>query len=83
MLHNESGTPAAFLDAAVEFANESCWGALSCTILIHPKTKMQLKDQWEESLAALRYGNIVVNAPAKMGFATTTMTWGGFPGEQG
>ena len=28
------GDPEAFLDAAVKFANEECWGTLSCSLMV-------------------------------------------------
>ena len=30
------GDPEAFLDAAVRFANEDCWGTLSCALMVQP-----------------------------------------------
>ena len=29
------GDPEAFLEAAVKFANEDCWGTLSCAMMVH------------------------------------------------
>ena len=30
------GDPEAFLEAAVRFANEDCWGTLSCALMVQP-----------------------------------------------
>ncbi len=30
------GDPEAFLEAAVRFANEDCWGTLSCALMVPP-----------------------------------------------
>lgn len=38
-LEGTGGDPAAFLRAAVEFANERAWGTLSAGLIIHPATK--------------------------------------------
>ena len=37
-LPGTGGDPAAFLAAAVAFANERCWGTLSCSLMVHPST---------------------------------------------
>ena len=31
--------PARFMEAAVKFANERCWGSLSCSMMACPRTK--------------------------------------------
>ncbi len=35
-LPGTQGDPEAFLEAAVKFANEECWGTLSCALMVHP-----------------------------------------------
>jgi acyl-CoA reductase-like NAD-dependent aldehyde dehydrogenase len=72
--------PAEFLEKAVEFANERCWGTLSCTILVHPATEEEHEAAFDRALAALRYGGIGVNCWAAMVYGLVTTTWGAFPG---
>ena len=31
--------PARFMEAAVQFANERCWGSLSCSMMARPQTQ--------------------------------------------
>ena len=45
--------PEAFLEAAVRFANEDCWGTLSCALMVrstpdchHPLTTVHLLPNW-------------------------------------
>lgn len=69
-----------FVDTAVAHANEALAGTLGANILIDPDTLASLGSGFEESLAALRYGTIAVNAWTAFGFLTPTATWGAFPG---
>lgn len=69
-----------FIDTAVAHANEALAGTLGANILIDPDTLASLGSGFEESLAALRYGTIAVNAWTAFGFLTPTATWGAFPG---
>ena len=39
------GDPEAFLDAAVKFANEECWGTLSCSLMVCSSSPSQAKRQ--------------------------------------
>ena len=69
-----------FLDKAVDFANDGCWGTLSCTMLIHPKSERELGPRFEDALARLRFGGIGVNAWSAVLYALVVTTWGAFPG---
>jgi hypothetical protein len=79
-LPNTGTDGAAFLEKAVEFANERCWGSLGCSIIIPPDVKEQHPQAVDAAIANLRYGSIVVNGPVAMGFAFTRLTWGAYPG---
>ena len=69
-----------FLEDMVEFANESCWGTLSCVVLVHPATQKAYSAELENALANLRYGGIAVNCFAGVIYALVGPTWGAFPG---
>jgi hypothetical protein len=73
-------TPEEFLDKAVAFANDDCWGTLSCGILVHPATEEDYKEAFERAIANLRYGGIGVNCWPAMVYGLVTTTWGAFPG---
>ena len=76
----DATTPAEFLEKAVAFANEKCWGTLSCTILIHPSTEEEYAEAFDRAIADLRYGGIGINCWAAMVYGLVSTTWGAFPG---
>ena len=71
-----------FLDQAVEFANETLWGNLTATIIAHPESLQdgQLRGALDQAIARLRYGMVLVNQFAGLGFFAMTTTWGAYPG---
>jgi acyl-CoA reductase-like NAD-dependent aldehyde dehydrogenase len=69
-----------FLKQAVDFANNSIWGSLSCVVLIDKKTVRSHQAIFERSISNLRYGSIGVNIWTGANFAIPAMTWGAFPG---
>lgn len=78
----DAGSVAAYLDRAVEFCNESLWGTLNATILVHPASLKQpeVAAAIDRAIARLRYGTVGVNYWAGTGFAFGSTTWGAFPG---
>ena len=62
------------------FANDHCWGSLSCMMLIHPDTAKANAATLERALADLRYGGIGVNVWAGVIYGLVTPTWGAYPG---
>ncbi|HZD56362.1 MAG TPA: aldehyde dehydrogenase family protein [Anaerolineales bacterium] len=78
----EAPSPEEFLDRAVSFANQTLWGNLTATIIAHPGS---LKDEHiaaalDRAVAGLRYGMILINQFAGLGFLAMTTTWGAYPG---
>jgi acyl-CoA reductase-like NAD-dependent aldehyde dehydrogenase len=78
----EANSMESFLDRAVDFANETLWGNLTATIIAHPASL-----DGEESATAvdravenLRYGMVLINQFAALGFFSMTTTWGAYPG---
>ncbi|MBD5784695.1 aldehyde dehydrogenase family protein [Cellulosimicrobium terreum] len=74
------GTGQAFLDAAVEHANRDLTGTLGANVIVAPKDRKALGAGFRESIAALRYGTIGINAWTGVGYLTATAPWGAFPG---
>jgi hypothetical protein len=74
--------PAAFLDAAVRYCNETLWGTLSATVLVDPRTMAQpdVAAALERAEADLRYGAVGINVWHAFAFALGTTTWGAYPG---
>lgn len=69
-----------FIREATRFANDTCWGTLSCVILIHPTTQKEHARAFDTMLGDLRYGGIGVNVFAGVIYALVTPTWGAYPG---
>jgi hypothetical protein len=78
----DAGTTVEFIDKAVNFANETLWGTLTATIVIHPRS---LRDPdvmaaIERGVANLKYGTVVINQYGGYAFFLMTTSWGGYPG---
>lgn len=69
-----------YLRNAVPFANDSCWGTLSCCMLVHPTTERAHEESVDNAIAELRYGGIGVNAWPGVIYGLCSPTWGAFPG---
>ena len=69
-----------FLPEAVNLANDRCWGSLSCTFIVDPKTQSSSASAVDKAIADLRYGSVCVNLPSILGYAVMKLAWGGFPG---
>jgi hypothetical protein len=69
-----------FLERAAVFANEKCWGTLSCAVLIHPHTEEAHPEAFAHAIRDLRYGGIGINAFPGAIYALGSPTWGAFPG---
>lgn len=81
---SEHGGPSVkrFLEHAVRFANERCWGTLSCALLVHPSTEHDHPDDVSRAIADLRYGGIGVNVWPGVIYGLVTPSWGAFPGHR-
>ncbi len=76
----EASEPGEFLARAVRFANDDCWGTLSCMMLVHPSTAESCEVEIDRAITQLRYGCVALNAWAALGYALGSTTWGAFPG---
>ena len=73
--------PAAFLEAAIEFANKTLEGTLGANIVIHPETRRAIgHERFEELISKLHYGEIAINSWTGVNFLSVSLPWGGFPG---
>lgn len=70
----------AFLDRAVDFANDSVWGTLSCVILAHPRVRRAHAAELDRACSRLRYGAIGINVWTGVNYSIAATTWGAFPG---
>jgi hypothetical protein len=69
-----------YVDLAVPFANDRCWGTLSINVLVHPKTEAELGERFDRMIAELRYGGIAINCWSGLNYGLVNATWGAFPG---
>jgi acyl-CoA reductase-like NAD-dependent aldehyde dehydrogenase len=76
----DATTPQDFMAKATAFANDDCWGTLSCTVLVHPSTERDYPADFDRMVAGLRYGGIGINCWGAMVYALVSTTWGAFPG---
>lgn len=73
-------TASEFLRQATDFANDRCWGTLSCMLIVHPKSAKEAPEALDRALAELRYGGIAVNCWAGIIYGLVVTSWGAFPG---
>lgn len=76
----EATSAAEFLKEAVSFANDKCWGTLSCMLIIDDKTARANAAELDRAVEQLRYGGIGINLWAGMIYGLVSPTWGAFPG---
>jgi len=76
----EATTAAEFLERAVQFANDDCWGTLSCMLMIDEATARRESKLLDSVVERLRYGGVCINSWAGLLYALASPTWGAFPG---
>lgn len=78
----EAESPEAFLERSVSFANQTLWGNLTATLVIHPDSLKNKRTATaiDRAVADLRYGMVLINQFAGLGFMAMTTTWGAYPG---
>jgi acyl-CoA reductase-like NAD-dependent aldehyde dehydrogenase len=69
-----------FIDEAIPFANDKCWGTLSINVLVDPDTEKALGEKFVRAIADLRYGGIAINCWSGLNYGLVNATWGAFPG---
>lgn len=78
----EAGSVAEYLQRAVRFANETLWGSLNATLIVHPAALRdpEVARAVEQAIADLRYGTVTVNHWAAIGYGLVVTPWGAYPG---
>jgi acyl-CoA reductase-like NAD-dependent aldehyde dehydrogenase len=71
-----------YIERAVDFANETLWGTLNATLLVHPESLADpaVAAAVERAVADLRYGTVTVNVFAYYAYYFMVLPWGAFPG---
>jgi hypothetical protein len=77
-----AGSVPEFIEKAVAFCNDTLWGTLNVTLLVHPESlkNPEIRRAVELAVANLRYGTVSVNHWAAAGFGLVVTPWGAFPG---
>ena len=78
----EATTVPEYIDKAVAFCNDTLWGTLNVTLIVHPES---LKDPdvaraVDRAIANLEYGTVAINHWAAVGYGLVVTPWGGYPG---
>ncbi|WP_433566975.1 aldehyde dehydrogenase family protein [Nocardia sp. CA-151230] len=74
------GTGAAFLRAAVTFANDRLCGTLGASLIVAPADRAAMGRDFDSAIAELRYGTIGINVWSALGFLVPGLPWGAYPG---
>jgi acyl-CoA reductase-like NAD-dependent aldehyde dehydrogenase len=71
-----------YLAQAVEFANDTLWGTLSASLIVHPDSLRdpEIAEAVERAIDDLRYGSVVVNHWSGVAYGMVSTSWGGYPG---
>jgi acyl-CoA reductase-like NAD-dependent aldehyde dehydrogenase len=80
----EAKDTVAYIEEAVRFCNDTCWGTLNAAIIVHPKSLQDpaVAAAVEKAIADLRFGSVVVNHWPALSYAFVSTTWGAFPGHE-
>ncbi|GGI06829.1 aldehyde dehydrogenase family protein [Egicoccus halophilus] len=73
-----------YLEAAVAFCNDTLWGTLSASLLVHPDSLKdpEIANAVERAIDRLRYGSVVVNHWSAVPYGMVSTTWGAYPGAE-
>jgi acyl-CoA reductase-like NAD-dependent aldehyde dehydrogenase len=71
-----------FIASAVDFANNTMWGTLNATLIIHPKSLKDpaVAEAVDRAIDQLRYGTVSLNMLAFFSAFFMVNPWGAFPG---
>jgi acyl-CoA reductase-like NAD-dependent aldehyde dehydrogenase len=78
----EAASVAEYVDKAVAFCNDTLWGTLNVTLIVHPGSLKdpEVQRAVDRAIADLRYGTVSVNHWAAVGYGLVVTPWGAFPG---
>lgn len=78
----EASSVVDFIERSVKFANETLWGTLSVTMIVHPKSLEDPKvaGAIEQAITKLLYGTVSINLLAYFSSYLMVTPWGAYPG---
>ena len=73
-----------YIEKAVAFANDTLWGSLNVTLIVHPASlrDSRVAQAVEKAVADLCYGTVSINHWAAAGYGIVVTPWGAFPGHE-
>jgi hypothetical protein len=73
-----------YLDQAVAFCNDTLWGTLTASIIVHPDSLRdpEIAAAVERAIDDLRYGSVVINHWSAVSYGLVATSWGGYPGAE-
>jgi len=76
-----SNDPVEFLAAATTFCNDTLWGTLNATIVVHPRVEKDpaVERALDRAIVDLRYGSVAINHWPALVYGFVTPPWGGHP----
>ncbi|GAA1862581.1 aldehyde dehydrogenase family protein [Brevibacterium marinum] len=77
---SQSPRAVAFLQLAVDYANDRLAGTLGANVVIAPNDRKVLGSKFDAEIERLHFGAIGINVWTGLAFLTSTATWGAFPG---
>ncbi|NOZ09240.1 MAG: aldehyde dehydrogenase family protein [FCB group bacterium] len=71
-----------FIDEAVKFVNDTVWGSLVMSILVHPDSLKdpEISAALERAVDGLHYGTVCINLRAEYAYLLAVTPWGAYPG---
>ncbi len=80
----EAASVVDYIDKAVAFCNDTVWGSLNASIIVHPATLADptVAAAVERAIADLRFGTVAVNHWPALAYGFVSTTWGAFPGHE-
>ncbi len=71
-----------YIDHAIAFANDTLWGTLNLTLLVHPRSLRDpdVAEAVERAIERLRYGTVAINTWAATNYGLMITPWGAYPG---
>ena len=76
----DQSTPVAFLQQAVEFANDRLFGTLCATLTLPNDFQTNHAESLDLAIEQLHYGSVCINQWAGIVYGMMTPPWGGAPG---
>tara|TARA_B100001057_G_scaffold189184_1_gene189995 strand:+ start:562 stop:2208 length:1647 start_codon:yes stop_codon:yes gene_type:complete len=71
-----------YSNKAVEYCNEELWGNLGVSVIMKDHDKKLNSHILENYIEKLKYGTVVINEWAAIGYIVPQLPWGGYPGNK-